>query len=52
MNVEISGSQSSVDMIRVLLVDNLILKTYLADDSIGCSNPPLGEIGVSEMSAR
>ena len=27
-------------MMKVLLIDNLNLKTYLADVSIGCSNPP------------
>ena len=26
------------------LVDNLNLETYLADVSIGCSNPPQGEM--------
>lgn len=26
------------EMIKVLLMDNVILKTYLADVTIGCSN--------------
>ena len=36
-------------MMKVLLIDNLILKTYLADVSIGCSNPHLAlrRIGAS-----
>ena len=29
---------------EVLEIDNLILKTYLADVSTGCSSPPQGEM--------
>ena len=36
-------------MVKVLLIDNLILKTYLADVSIGCSNPPQGEMNLDWM---
>ena len=37
-------------MINVLLICNLILKTYLADGLIGCSNPPQGiNIGLPEQ---
>ena len=36
-------------MMMVLLVDNLNLKTYLADVSIGCSNPPQGEMNLDWM---
>ena len=34
-------------IINVLLIDNLILKPYIADVSIGCSNPPQGEMNVN-----
>ena len=33
-----------LEMMKVLLIDNLNLKTYLADVSIGCSNPPQGKM--------
>ena len=38
-----------IEMMKVLLINNLNLKSYLADVSIGCSNPPQGEmrIGIS-----
>ena len=36
-------------MMKVLLIDNLNLKTYLADVSIGCSNPPQGEMNLDWM---
>ena len=32
------------EKLKVLPVDNLILKSYLADVSIGCSNPPQSEM--------
>ena len=31
---------------KVLEIDNLILKTYLADVSTGCSSPPQGEMNL------
>ena len=37
------------EMMKVLLIDNLNLKTYLADVSIGCSNPPQGEMNLDWM---
>ena len=33
-------SYMGLEKVKVLLVDNLILKINLADVSIGCSNPP------------
>ena len=33
-------------MIKVLEIDNLILKTCLADVSTGCSSPPQGEMNL------
>ena len=36
-------------MVKVLLIDNLNLKTYLADVTIGCSNPPQGKMNLDWM---
>ena len=33
-------------MIKVLEIDDLILKTNLADVSTGCSSPPQGEMNL------
>ena len=38
-----------LEMMKVLLIDNLNLKTYLVDISIGCSNPPQGEMNIDWM---
>ena len=32
------------EKVKVLLVDNLIFETHLADVWIGCSNPPQGDL--------
>ena len=42
-DVETVGS-NALEIMKVLLIDNLNLKTYLADVSIGCSNLPQGEM--------
>ena len=38
-----------LEMMKVLLIDNLNLKTHLGNVSTGCSNPPQGEMNLDWM---
>ena len=47
-NLTPTTTTSDFEMMKVLLIDNLDLETYLADVSIGCSNPQ-GEMNLDWM---
>ena len=42
----LSFFETLVSMMHVLGINNLILKTYLANVSTGCSSPPQGEMNL------